>query len=352
MKEIFVVPSKKSVRRAGEILRSHESSSEELRLAFGALSEWRTLFYRPIDTYQALLRRKIKDQGIKSAIVAQRLKRTPSIVAKLRRFPEMQLDRMQDIGGVRAVLNSVEEVRDIHQAIIGGRHKHSPVIPPKDYITEPKQDGYRGIHQVFRYSTTQHEELEGMLIEVQIRTKLQHYWATAVETLGVIEKSSFKTGAGDEKFKHFFRLSSALFSIHEKQPVMAAMRDKTVTEIVDEFNALEAELGVFEKLQAFTSVVKAFSGVENKKNNGYYLLILDTEKKMTSFIPFASDQLQLAERMYMLMEQQEKENSSVDVVLAAAGDMKDLRTAYPNYFVDTKAFIANLKSICEKIRQN
>ena len=67
----------------------------------------------------------------------------------------MQLDRMQDIGGIRAVVNNVREVRFIHESLIKGRHKHRPVMPPKDYIAEPKPDGYRGIHQVFKYSTIQ-----------------------------------------------------------------------------------------------------------------------------------------------------------------------------------------------------
>ncbi len=350
--EDYDKPSKKAVRRAGETLRSPTASESEIDAAIAVLSQWRACFYRPINTFQALLRKKIKDEGFKNAIVAQRLKRTPSIVTKLERFPDMQLDRMQDIGGVRAVLNSVQEVRTIHNSLIKGRHKHSPVMPPKDYIAEPKQDGYRGIHQVFKYSTSQHEELKGMLVEVQIRTKLQHYWATAVETIGVIEKSSFKTGFGDEKFKQFFRLSSALFSIQEQQPVVASLSNKSKLEIAEEFTSLEKELGVFDKLAAFTSVVKAVSGVENKKTNGYYLLMLDTEKKLTSFIPFAVDQQDIAEQVYTLVEQREKENPNIDVVLAAAGDMKDLRTAYPNYFVDTKSFISSLKQICTEITKN
>ncbi len=346
--EIFTVPPKKAVRRAGQILRSENHTEIDLNQALQVLSDWRALFYRPINTFQALIRKKIKDHGIKSAVVAQRLKRTPSIVAKLKRFPDMQLDRMQDIGGVRAVLGSVDEVRSVHAAIVKARHKHSPVLPPKDYIAEPKADGYRGIHQVFKYGTTQYEELQGMLVEVQLRTKLQHYWATAVETLGVIEKSSFKTGIGDEKFKHFFRLSSALFSLHEKQPVVASLCEKTPEEIVAEFEELEKSLGVFDKLSAFTSVIKAVSGVENKKSDGYYLVILDTDKKTITSIPFASDQLKLAEQTYMLFEQQVV--PTTDIVLAAAGDMKDLRTAYPNYFVDTKAFVSSLKAICKTIK--
>lgn len=81
------------------------------------------------------------------------------------------------------------------------------------------------------------------------------------------------------------------------------------------------------------------------------MLILNTEQKTSSFIPFASDQAPLAEQMYMLMERTEKDNPSVDVVLAAAGDLKDLRTAYPNYFVDTKAFMSqsHLSAICSEI---
>lgn len=347
--EKYDKPSKKAVRRAGEILRSSEASPEDWAEAVRVLSAWRTCCYRPINTFQSLLRKKIGDNDIKGAIVAQRLKRTPSIVAKLKRFPDMQLDRMQDIGGVRAVLNSVEEVRKVHSALTQGRHRHIPVIPPKDYIAEPKPDGYRGIHQVFKYSTPQHEELKGMLVEVQIRTKLQHYWATAVETLGVIEKSSFKTGLGDEDFKQFFRLSSALFSIREKQPIVASLRDKSHLEIAEEFLALEQKLNVFAKLSAFTSAVKAVSGVENRKSKGYYLLMLDMGKKMTSFIPFAGDQSDIAEQIYTLVEQRERENKNIDVVLVAAGGMKDLRTAYPNYFVDTKSFISHLNQICSEI---
>lgn len=347
--EQLTVPAKKAVRRAGETLRTPDASDTDLEAALQVLSDWRSLYYRPINTFQVLLRKKIQTLGIKGSIVAQRLKRTPSIIAKLKRFPDMQLDRMQDIGGIRAIVNSVDEVRLVHEALIKGRHQHCPVLPPKDYISNPKDDGYRGIHQVFKYDTPKHKELKGMQVEVQIRTKLQHYWATAVETLGVIEKSSFKTGIGDEKFKHFFRVASALFSIKENQPVIACLKDHSPTDIAKEFIELQKELGVFDKLSAFTSVVKATSGVPNKKNNGYYLLILDTEKKTTSFIPFAQNQYQLAEQMYMLIEGKEKNNPNIDVVLAAAGDMKDLRTAYPNYFVDTKAFITNLKAICSEI---
>lgn len=342
-------PTKTKARRAGKILREPNHSTEEVNNALKTLSEWRALFYRPINTFQALIRAKIKSKNYRSAIVAQRLKRAPSIIDKLKRFPHMQLDTMQDIGGVRAILNSVDEVLEIHKSLVKGRHKHEAVSPPKDYIKEPKADGYRGIHQVFKYKTNQHKELDGLLVEVQIRTKLQHYWATAVETLGVIERSSFKTGQGDKKYKQFFQLASALFSIEEKQPVVASLRGKSSKEIVSEFQALEKELGVFDKLATFTSAVKAVTGVKSNNIDGFNLLILDSGKKEMSFIPFSKEQADIADQIYLSYEQIVKDKEGVDVVLAAAGNLKDLRKAYPNYFVDTKEFIKSLKDACSKI---
>lgn len=133
--EQLTVPSKKAVRRAGEALRTPSVSNADFEAALQVLSDWRSLYYRPINTIQVLLRKKIKALCIKGSIVAQRLKRTPSIIAKLKRFPDMQLDRMQDIGGIRAVVNSVDEVRRVHESLIKGRHQHCPVLPPKDYIS-------------------------------------------------------------------------------------------------------------------------------------------------------------------------------------------------------------------------
>lgn len=349
--EIISVPSKKSVRRAGEILRADNPNSEELKEAMDTLSEWRACYYQPINTIKTLVNDKIKTLKIKKSIVAQRLKRTPSIVGKLKRIEKMQLDRMQDIGGVRAVVNNIEEVRKLHDAITNGHHRHEVIVPPKDYIERPKPDGYRGIHQVFKYHASQHPELNGLLVEVQIRTALQHYWATAVETLGAIEKSAFKSGEGDERVKHFFKLSSALFSIEEKQPVLESLSKKTPIEIVDEFEILESELGVFDRLSAFTQAVQTLDGVKNGKTTEYYLLIMNSVSKSVSFVPFTEQQLELATWMYKIAENDERENKNIDVVLVASKNMKELKTAYPNYFVDTNSFIEKLKQICQSIRK-
>lgn len=37
----------------------------------------------------------------------------------------------------------------------------------------------------FKSKSSSYSQYNGMLIEIQLRTRLQHYWATAVETVGI-----------------------------------------------------------------------------------------------------------------------------------------------------------------------
>ena len=218
------VPSKSSVHKAGSILRKENATSEELEQALTTLSRWRALHSYPINTFQAYLRLKVKKSDYDDPIIAQRLKRLPSIIQKLKRYPRMGLETMQDIGGLRVILKDVSMVYNLYSSLSKAHFKHIPLLPPNDYIKNPKPDGYRSLHQVYKYVNNNHPELNVLHIEIQIRTSLQHAWATAVETLGIVEKSSFKTGEGDEKFKRFFKLSSALFSMESRMELSSQAR--------------------------------------------------------------------------------------------------------------------------------
>jgi Region found in RelA / SpoT proteins len=95
----------------------------------------------------------------------------------------MQLARMQDIGGIRAILGTMKKVRRLERVYRERKLQHE-LVSSKDYIAEPKTDGYRGIHLIYRYKNLQESSYNGLLLELQLRTKLQHAWATAVETMG------------------------------------------------------------------------------------------------------------------------------------------------------------------------
>src|SRR4051794_19722220 len=97
----------------------------------------------PLNTVTVNLRTVAADRD-DDPTVAQRIKRLPSIRHKLERMPEMQLSRMQDIGGCRAVLSSVEivnELVDYYRSKSRMKHK---LVRDYPYIEEPKPSGYRG----------------------------------------------------------------------------------------------------------------------------------------------------------------------------------------------------------------
>lgn len=69
---------------------------------------------------------------------------------------------MQDIGGCRAVLASIDEVRRVEARL----RKSRPPVGYSDYVTTPRSSGYRGVHLVVVY--------DGRRIEVQLRTLVMH----------------------------------------------------------------------------------------------------------------------------------------------------------------------------------
>lgn len=90
------------IRKAGNKLKKMlDLSPEERSEALEVLRNFRALHYAPLNTFQATLRDRLDRLGSEDSIVAQRIKRLPTILDKLRRYPNMNLDRMQDIGGIR-----------------------------------------------------------------------------------------------------------------------------------------------------------------------------------------------------------------------------------------------------------
>ena len=140
----------------------------------------------------------------KKAIIVRRLKRTPSILAKLRRESKMKLDRMEDIGGVRIVVSNITAVRLVSDKITSGRTRNV-LRRKRDYIDSPKNSGYRGIHLVYRYKGSV-SGYPAHNVEVQIRSIMQHAWATTVEVIGTYTRQGLKASAGDKQWLNFLSL--------------------------------------------------------------------------------------------------------------------------------------------------
>src|SRR5688572_4707406 len=117
--------SKSQIRKAGKQLADPKGMTpEQIHEATEIVSAWRICHGYPINTFRSTLTVKTRDPLYGEHIIAQRLKRLPTIVDKLKRYPNMQLTTMQDIGGLRAILNSTDDVHRLVQEYKKTRFEH------------------------------------------------------------------------------------------------------------------------------------------------------------------------------------------------------------------------------------
>jgi ppGpp synthetase/RelA/SpoT-type nucleotidyltranferase len=339
----FTVPhfSRKQVSRAGATLLDANASSEEKTAALDLLSHWRSCHAYPINTFQATLRARLKSI-CPTALVAQRLKRTPSIIKKLQLNPGMQMARMQDIGGLRAVVDNLSQVTKLADLYTQAKLTHE-LVDSDDYIATPKSSGYRSIHIIYRYKNPTNPVYDGLCLELQIRTKLQHAWATAVETIGTFLNQALKSSEGPEEWLEYFKLAGAAFAIIEKCPVPAQFEGRTQQEVYSELLAETDRLEVRRKLNAFAI---ATNTIETKRTQGnYHLVVLNAETKNVEIKSFGKKRLEEANQAYSDAEVQSEFDPSIQAVLVATDSIEALKRAYPNYFLDTRAFVSAISRI-------
>lgn len=140
--------------------------------------------------------------------ISQRLKRIPTILDKLHRYPNMALGTMQDIGGCRAVLGSVDEIYRVQARLMRRR----PVIRVTDYIVRPRDSGYRGVHVIVTYGDAMKID---RCIEVQLRTPAMHDWAITIERLSGRLKEDLKSGQGPRAVLYLMEAISEAMALEE-----------------------------------------------------------------------------------------------------------------------------------------
>jgi len=331
--------SKKAVRRAGDCLLSLESDFEDFLKAYNVMDNWRSSHSYPIQSMLGYFRKKAKSID-NDSIVVQRLKREPSILSKLRRENGMKLDRMEDIGGCRIIVSNKYQVYEVKNAIVDGKTRNT-LRRQRDYIKEPKESGYRGIHLIYRYNGRKTKFCKHS-VELQIRSKVQHSWATAVEVVGTFTGQSLKASEGEDEWLKFFNLASIAFSDIENKNLAKNYNTDERIELLKYIDKLK----VIPKLRAFAVSTKHLSSLK-RSSVTLYLLTLKIDESNIQIMRYSSEHYEKANEQYAALEKEYKDNKNRDVVLVSAESIHGLKKAYPNYFADTSAFTKNIERIVE-----
>jgi hypothetical protein len=329
--------SRTKVDWAGGVLASDGPNLEnflDLEDALAIINNWRSSHSRPLYTFRLGIRRHAEKVD-ESALLAQRIKRLSSIRLKLRLSPNMKLSQMQDIGGCRAVVESVERVDELVKRYKASDIKHK-LIAEDDYIRAPKISGYRSFHLIYKYFSDKKATHNGLRIEVQIRSQLQHAWATAVETVGTFVRQALKSSQGEQDWLRFFALmGSALAAREDCPPVPGTPLDQG--ELKAQLQDYAERLDVAQRLRAYGAALNTVGEMNVSKDDDYYLLELDPTAMRMNIIGYRQNELARATKDYLDVEK--SMNPGSDAVLVSVESMASLRRAYPNYFLDTARFV-------------
>jgi ppGpp synthetase/RelA/SpoT-type nucleotidyltranferase len=330
--------SKTSVRKAGKLISTIDYTKSLIEYIDASLifSNWRASHAYPMQSMLIYFRNKAFEVDANS-ITVQRLKRTPSIISKLNREEGMKLDRMEDIAGCRIVASTLNHAYKIKEKILAGRTRNI-LYRERDYIQTPKASGYRGIHLIYKYNGSK-KEYQGIALELQIRSKLQHAWATTVEVVGTFTGEALKASRGNEDWLEFFKLASEAFANTESQDIKQYDYESLKT--------VEKKLNVRTKLKAF-SISTQHLGKDIANTYKFYILVLNTIERRVTIKKFKQQELQTATDTYTALEKEHVEDPHIDVVLVSASSLQGLKKAYPNYFADTSEFIKTLEKILSK----
>lgn len=348
--------SNKQLNKMGNILRVNPKDDDVLT----KVSQWRDLHIHPLLSFQRTLYRKVKE---KNRLIAKRLKRMPTILDKLQRYEDTQLSRMQDIGGIRVILNNIDEVNKL--AIIYNKSTTSfKKVGYKNYILNPKDSGYRGIHIIYQYickrKSDEHKELlNNLKIELQIRTRLQHTWATAVEMAGIFKNENLKSSIGNEDWLDFFSIVGSSFAYMEETTCLtqhvSLSKEEIFKQVVQKSKLLRVK-EIFPVLGDSLSFMKKINKEYSDRKYKYYVIKLDLtqEDSRDKIQLWASTQenFEEASKKYQELEKETFENKACQVVLVSADKINEIQQIYQNFFLDTRDFLNALDKIEKSVDEN
>jgi ppGpp synthetase/RelA/SpoT-type nucleotidyltranferase len=188
--------SKSQVDRLGDRLKKGKIEEADLRM----LDQYRRSYAEAYESVVGAIRRELSLEP-----TGRPAKSTTSIAEKLRR-ESIRLTQIQDIAGCRLLATDIANQNQVIQSL-SNLFEDVTIV---DRRQQPSH-GYRAVHVIVRYW--------GKLIEIQVRTELQHLWAELSERYSDIVNPAIKYGAGDKETQTMLEIASSLvLSIESNEP--------------------------------------------------------------------------------------------------------------------------------------
>lgn len=153
--------------------------------------------------------------------IESRMKSVPSIFEKLERYGksttlESMEEHIMDIAGLRVIVSYVQDSYDILNYL---EHQDDlTVVTVKDYIANPKPNGYRSLHLIVKIPVYFLDSKEDIPVEIQIRTIAMDFWASLEHDL---KYKAVRTIEGVDAAAELKECSEIIEGVEERMQVLA-----------------------------------------------------------------------------------------------------------------------------------
>lgn len=203
---------KKEIDQTFQILQ--ESGVEETAMEFQRLMAYYRCAMMEIETKFKVLNEEFSLQYDRNPInsIKTRLKKLPSIIEKMERkeYPMSVAaieEHLNDVAGIRVVCSFTEDVYSLADALL--KQDDIILLQKKDYIANPKENGYRSLHLIVSVPIFLENEKRLMKVEIQLRTIAMDCWASLEHQLRYKKEKDF-TKAMEQELYECAKMSTEL----------------------------------------------------------------------------------------------------------------------------------------------
>lgn len=263
--------------------------------------------------------------------IAQRLKRKPQILRKLKRL-SVRLSQLQDIGGCRIIVEDNREVdallHHIESKVKDGGSGFT-ISRVTDYRQLGRDDtGYRALHIILDHS--------GYKIELQLRSRIQHFWSESIERTSVVYGYYIKEKEGDPSVIDYFKtLSNAFHEIESGRQLSALdrLRLNSMREAA-ESKIRESDRNKVLGSYVNTDIIRTLSQIETSKGHAFnnWIIIFDWNSGAFVSWDIVEREADSAVKAYVAKERQFPAKDGFEVVLIGSSDVATVKDTHSHYF--------------------
>jgi len=264
-----------------------------------------------------------------SYYIAQRVKRKPQIVRKLRRL-SVRLTQLQDIGGCRIIVENNVDVDRLISFIQDNVSKSGSFAVTRitDYREKGRDEtGYRSAHLLL--------ERSGRSLELQIRSRIQHYWAESIERTSVIYGKHLKEQEGDPIVIAYFKQLSDVFYEIESGRDPSVQSKVTLDRMRESAQHIiyEADTNRIFDSSVNEDIVRTLTNAQGNEGDLInWIMVFNWNSGDFVTWDVVGREAESAKLKYTQYESQFSSDAGFEVVMIGSSDIATIRQTHSHYF--------------------